>query len=71
MEQTLETIGNWIALSDAVVVPFLKSSSREERSTKRDRFIFMPDTHRRRRRNATVTVELRRVGVGGVNTIRN
>jgi len=28
-----------------------------------------PNTHRRRRRDATV--ELRRVGVGGVNTIRN
>ena len=29
----------------------------------------MPDTHRRRRRNSIV--ELSRVGVGGVNTIRN
>ena len=29
----------------------------------------MPNTHRRRRRDSTV--ELRRVGVGGVNTIRN
>jgi len=29
----------------------------------------MPNTHRRRRRDETV--ELRRVGVGGVNTIHN
>jgi len=29
----------------------------------------MPNTHRRRRRDSTV--ELRRVGVGGVNRIRN
>ena len=29
----------------------------------------MPNTHRRRRRDATV--ELSRIGVGGVNTIRN
>jgi len=29
----------------------------------------MPNTHRRRRRDATV--ELSRVGVGGVNTVHN
>jgi len=37
--------------------------------SKRIKTKIMPNTHRRRRRDSTV--ELRLVGVGGVNTIRN